>query len=141
GTPVPRSSHRIGVAEPRGWLKPLSFDLTWNYEPEAFSTDGSTLFMIQYLPPTAPEAYRVTSLDLAKGVVSPVFGRYKEPTERMPGVRLEQILSPDGSKLYTLYTSQPSAYETRYGGNAAASTPVTFVHILNLKEHWAYCLE
>jgi WD40 repeat protein len=140
-TPVPRVATDIVVADPSGWAKPERYHLAGNFEPEAFSTDGRELFMIQYLPASAPVAYRVTSLELSSGKVYPVFSRFKAPPERMPGVRLEQILSPDGSKLYTLYTNQPSAYAKGYGGEAASSAPVTFVHILSLEQHWAFCLE
>jgi hypothetical protein len=59
----------------------------------------------------------------------------------MPGTRLEQVPAPDGTKLYTLYSSQPSAYAKGYDPTqAAAGRPVAFVHVLNLEENWAFCL-
>jgi WD40 repeat protein len=136
--PLPRSRTRIVVAHPDAPTRARTYRLTGNYEPEAFSVDDSRLFLIQYLPAEDPTAYRVTFLDLATGRVHPVFGRFKTPPERMPGDRLRQVFDPTTSQLYTLYTNHSSSYADAYW-NDDEGRDLTFVHVLNLREGWAYC--
>ena len=148
-TPIPRARTTIVVADPAGDASVRRFRLDGNFEPEAFSVNDEQLFMIEYLPAEAPTAYRVTRLDLADGDVYPVFGRFKTPPERMPGVRLRQSFDPRLDQLYTLYTNQPSAYIRGSSGHDGSSSyddqwaksdqEVTFVHVLNLRDGWAYC--
>src|SRR5919106_5570805 len=134
--PEPRASTLIVVADPTGGDDPMRFQLKGNFEPEAFSTDGTKLYLISYVPPKAPVAYRVTQLDLGTGKVSPVTAG-KGVAETMSGTRLEQLAPADGSFLFTLYTTQPPGYaEVR----AANGDPVAFVHTLNLDEGWAHCI-
>jgi hypothetical protein len=142
GLPVPRAWTPIVVSDPSGTTPPARFRLEGNYEPEAFSLDDDRLFLIQYLPAEAPAVYRVTVLDLATGDVRPVTGRFKTPPERMPGVRLGQVYDPVTAQMYTLYSNQPGAYAEGYehAGGASHDWPEeTFVHVLNLREGWAYC--
>lgn len=141
-TPVPRRRTMIVVADPSGATDPETYRLKGNLEPEAFSRNGKFLFVIQYLPPSAPSLYRVAALELEDGDVYPVPGRFKSAwARRMPGTRLEQVLAPDGRQLYTLYSSQPAAYAEGYDdAQAYADGPVAFVHVLNLVDRWAFCL-
>jgi hypothetical protein len=145
-TPIPRAHTTIVVADPSGTRPLWRFHLDGNFEPEAFSVNDTRLFMIEYLPAEAPAAYRVTFLDLRDGNVFPVFGRFRAPPERMPGVRLRQIFDPTADQLYTLYTNESSAYlrgASSYGdgwaSDASGNDEVTFVHVLNLRKGWAYC--
>lgn len=134
--PEPRASTLIVVADPTGGSEPIRFQLKGNFEPEAFSTDATKLYLISFVPPRAPVAYRVTQLDLGTGKVSPVTAG-KGVAETMSGTRLEQLAAADGSFLFTLYTTQPAKYaEIR----AAHGNPVAFVHTLNLDEGWAHCI-
>jgi hypothetical protein len=137
--PLPRSRTPIVVADPTGAGQPRTYDLRGNFEPEAFSTDDRQLFMIQHLPAEAPTVYRVTVLDLKRGRVYPVFGPYKAPPERMPGIRLQQILSPNADQLYTLYSSARPGYAPHHAPVANTAT-VSFVHVLSLQEGWAHCV-
>jgi hypothetical protein len=105
-------------------------NLHGNFEPEAFSTDGRSLFLIQYLPATAPDHYRVMELDLASEKIFRVASPDKVPPSSMQGTRLQQVWAPDRSVLYTLYTNQVSS-----------GAPLTFVHVLNLEEKWAHCID
>jgi hypothetical protein len=150
-TPVPRATTSIVVADPTGEVEPRTYDLRGNFEPEAFSLDDARMFLIEYLPAEAPQAYRVRSLDLATGRVTSVAGRFKTPAQRMPGIRLRQVFAPNGTQLYTLYSSRSPGYapgyETSgsYGYGAGEDTwsegdIVTFVHVLNLRNGWAYCV-
>jgi DNA-binding beta-propeller fold protein YncE len=139
GVPIPRSHTTIVVADPTGASEPRTYRLRGNYEPEAFSVQDDRLFLIQHLPAEAPVVYRVTMLDLQRGRVYPVFGPYKGAPERMPGTRLEQVLAPDGMRLYTLYTSARPGYAP-HGAPVPRNATVSFVHVLDLREGWAHCV-
>ena len=95
--------------------------------------------MIQHLPAEAPTVYRVTVLDLKRGRVYPVFGPYKSPPERMPGIRLQQVISPNADQLYTLYSSARPGYAPHHAPVPNDAT-VSFVHVLSLQEGWAHCV-
>jgi hypothetical protein len=137
---LPRARTTIVVADPTGGRAPHRYVLTGNYEPEAFAIDDTRLFLIQYLPALAPSAYRVTFLDLESGRVHPVFGRFDSPPERMPGVRLAQLFDPTAEQLYTLYTNEPAAHFHDHWQDASyGDREVSFVHVLNLRQGWAYC--
>jgi sugar lactone lactonase YvrE len=68
----------------------------------------------------------------------------------MPGIRLRQVFAPNGTQLYTLYSSRSPGYAPGYEtsgtyGYASEDTwsdgdIVTFVHVLNLRNGWAYCV-
>lgn len=135
--PEPRSSTTIVVADPTGADEPTSYRLKGNFEPEAFSISGEGLYLIQFIPAMDPVAYKVARLDLARGKVFPVGTRQKGLVETMSGTRLEQLPSPDGDMLYTLYTTQPATYAQ---GHAHVGSPVAFVHTLSMDEGWAHCV-
>jgi hypothetical protein len=137
--PVPRAHTTIVVADPNGRRPPVTYDLRGNYEPEAFSTDDHRLFLIQHLPAETPTVYRVTALDLQRGKVYPVFGPFKGPAERMPGIRLQQVLAPGDDQLYTLYSSAQPGYAPHEAPVTSDAT-VSFVHVLSLQKGWAHCV-
>ncbi len=110
---------------------PRTILLDGNYEPEAFSNDGNSVFLIEYLPAQAPNSYRVRRLDLATEKVEGVYSVDAELQERMRGTARIQTMSPDGTYLYTLYTTGGG----RFGPRRA------FVHVLNLDELWAHCID
>ena len=137
---LPRARTTIVVTDPTGEGRTRRYELDGNFEPEAFSVDDTRLFLIQYLPAEAPTSYRVTFLRLLNGRVDEVFGRFKTPPERMPGVRLEQVYDPTSEQLYTLYTNRSaSSYDDGWQGASYGDREVSFVHVLNLREGWAYC--
>jgi hypothetical protein len=137
---LPRARTEIVVADPAGRRAPHRYALDGNFEPEAFSIDDTRLFLIQYLPALAPSAYRVTFLDLESGRVHPVFGRFDSPPERMPGIRLAQLFDATAEQLYTLYTNKPAEHFHDHWQDASyGDREVSFVHVLNLRQGWAYC--
>jgi hypothetical protein len=137
---LPRARTTIVVTDPAGENKTRRFELDGNFEPEAFSVDDTRLFLIQFLPAEAPSSYRVTFLDLSSGKVRPVFGRFKSPPERMPGIRLAQVFDPTSEQLYTLYTNRVAKhFHDHWQDPASGDREVSFVHVLNLREGWAYC--
>lgn len=148
---APHRRTTIVIADPTGTRAARTLRLDGNFEPEAFSVDDRRLFLIQYLPATAPSVYRVMFLDLATERIRPVFGRFKTPPERMPGVRLNQVFDGTSDQLYTLYTNRPSegytgSWDGRGYGDAgsegttdAPAREISFVHVLNLHDGWAFC--
>ncbi len=137
---LPHARTTIVVTDPTGERKTRRYDLSGNFEPEAFSIDDTRLFLIQYLPAEAPSSYRVTFLHLGNGTVRQVFGRFKTPPARMPGVRLEQVYDPTSEQLYTLYTNRAtSSYDDEWENASYGDREVSFVHVLNLRRGWAYC--
>jgi hypothetical protein len=112
--------------------------LEGNFEPEAFSRDAQDLFMIEYVPAEAPTGYLVRQLDLATGDVSPVESPDIGPNDVMGGVARDQVMSPDGRRLYTLYSVLPGVPDGLHGTNHHGRA---FVHVLDLDEKWAHCLQ
>jgi hypothetical protein len=128
GYPGGRSTTRLVIAGADGSTQTI--ELEGNYEPEAFSTDGQSLFVIEYLPPKDPTRYRVRRLDLRSEQVLGVYTVDAELQEAMQGTARIQAPSSDGTRLYTLYTLQGPD-----GTNRA------FVHVLALDELWAHCVD
>ena len=110
--------------------RPRTIHLTGNFEPEAFSTDGRSLFVIQYMPAKAPTHYRVRRLDLGTEQVTGVYTVDAELQRSMRGTARVQAASPDGSRLYTLYSI-----------DGAGGTSHSFIHVLSLDEEWAHCVD
>jgi hypothetical protein len=107
---------------------PRHLQLTGNVEPEALSSDGSTIFALDYRPALSPDRYRVRRVDAATGLMSDVPSNDKEIRGDMQGVARTQALSPDGSRLYTLYT-------------VPGDQPRAFVHVLSLDAQTANCVD
>jgi DNA-binding beta-propeller fold protein YncE len=144
--PQGREHSRIVIADTTGATEPRVFDLRGNYQPDAFSSDGQRLFVLEFQPSAAPDHYRVRQLDLRTGEVTGMLSRSKVavPEENMRGTRHSQVLSPDRHTLYTLYTNQPEHLHSRdlaAGLTESSGQTYAFVHVLNLLEGWAYCLD
>jgi DNA-binding beta-propeller fold protein YncE len=143
----PRHRTRIAVADPEGGSAVQELHLAGNFEPEAFSADGTYLFVLEYLPAHAPERYRVRRVELATGEVLPLLLRDKSlvppgAEEEMRGEGRQAVLAPDRSRLYTLYLHQADHQHTRDLLAPAGGPQVhAFVHVLSLNEGWAYCLD
>jgi DNA-binding beta-propeller fold protein YncE len=146
-TPVGRSRTTLVVADSSG--ERVRLELPGNLEPEAFSVDGAKLFVLDYLPPTAPEGYRVRAIDLASKEVQPLVTRVKSAVppgaeETMRGEGRQAVYAPGQRMLFTLYTHQPDHLHTRdllAGARADAPHVHAFVHSLSLAEGWAYCID
>lgn len=144
GRPAARDRTALLVVAPDGGQR--RWELPGVVEPDAFTTDGTGLFVLQWLPASAPDRYRVRLLDLASGVLQPLLTRAKSPVppgaeEEMRGAGRQSVLSADRQLLYTLYTHQADHRHTR---DLLAGRPGgvhAFVHVLHLTERWAYCLD
>lgn len=122
------------------------YDLAGVVEPDAFTSDGAGLFVLEWTPAAAPERYRVRLLDLGGGTVGPLLTRDKTAVppgaeETMSGEGRQQVPSPDGQVLYTLYTHQPGHRHTRDLLSGRPGNAHAFVHVLHLTQRWAYCLD
>jgi DNA-binding beta-propeller fold protein YncE len=125
-----RAHTRLVIAG-SGAPEPRSYELSGNFEPEAFSVDGKSLFVVSYLPPRKPTNYQVRRLDLVTGKVTGVYTPDAHLQRSMGGTARIQAASPDGTRLYTLYTL----------AGDKDSEPRAFVHVLSLDELWAHCIE
>lgn len=117
-----------------------------NLEPEAFSPDGRTLFAIDHRPADDPVAYRVSTIDLETSTITETLGPRKIAlVEEMRGSGRQQVWSPLGDQLYTLYLRQyhdhghvePGASVHDHAVNQTAA----FVHVLDVEGDWALCVD
>jgi hypothetical protein len=142
-----RTRTTVVVADSSGERRRL--DLAGNLVPEAFGTGGNLLFVLDYLPPAAPDHYRVRAIDLTAGQLQALVTRNKElvppgAEEEMRGEGRQAVYAPLRSMLFTLYTHQPDHLHTRdllAGARADKPHVHAFVHSLNLSEGWAFCID
>jgi hypothetical protein len=146
--PVGRSSTTIAVVGPSGELE--RFTVPGCVEPEAFSPTGLGLYVLDYLPPTNPDRYRVRILDLTNGKLFPLYTRDKKvippgAEESMRGEGRQAVWAQGRAMLFTLYTHQPDHEHTRdlLNGGARDGKPDVhaFVHSLSLEQGFAYCID
>ena len=126
------------------------FTLPGCLEPEGFTPQGDALYVLDYLPPRQPDRYRVRLLDLATGIVGPLFTRDKSlipagAEEEMRGEGRQAVYASTRTTLFTLYTHQPEHEHTRdlQAGGARDDAPQVhaFVHSLSLEMRFAYCID
>ena len=147
GTPLPEgadayhpggraSTHLVVVDVVSGATR--SYDLPRNIEPEAFGVGLPALFVIDHRPAKDPTYYRVASMSLETGQFQPLTGPDKLPLgEDMSGTARQQVYASSGKQLYTLY-AQPKDADLAAAPNVASES---FVHVLDLSEDWAYCVD
>jgi outer membrane protein assembly factor BamB len=126
-----RSTTVIDVAT-RGGTRALR--LAGNLDPEAFSVDGRSLYVVDYLPALNPTRYTVRRVDLGTGRIMSVPDRDGSVRTPMPGYSSTQLMSPDGKQLYTFYASAEPIHDD-------GETYHAWVHVLNLEKGWAHCLD
>jgi hypothetical protein len=147
GTPLPKgadtyhpggraSTHLVVVDVATGATR--AYGVPRNIEPEAFGVGVPALFVIDHRPATHPTYYRVASMSLQTGQVEPLNGPDKLPLgEDMSGTARQQVYASSGDQLYTLY-AQPKDADLAAAPNVASES---FVHVLDLAENWAYCVD
>ncbi|HEU5306026.1 MAG TPA: hypothetical protein VFW97_01780 [Acidimicrobiia bacterium] len=128
--PAPKDPSPLVIVR-RGDPEPHVLSVPGNVEPEAFSLSGDALFVIDFVPPLAPERYRVARLDLSRGSVDDVRSKEAELQEPMRGTARAQAVAPDGRRLYTLYTRDATPTEPAEA----------FVHVLDLDAETASCVD
>ena len=106
-----------------------SIKLDGNFEVDALSTEGSSLFLIEHVPAINPEHYRVRLYSVLNGKLQEgaLVDKTAPPDEVMTGYAWDAVASPSGHWLLTLYL------DTRR--NSA------FVHALDLDDQFAICID
>ncbi len=143
--PGGRTESTIAVRDQlTGAIRTMTLDR--NLEPEAFSPDGQTLFAIDHRPAEAPVAYRVSTIDLETATITETLGPLKtELVEEMRGSGRQQVWSPRGDQLYTLYVRQFHDHGHVEPGEEAHDHSViqtaAFVHVLDVATDWALCVD
>jgi hypothetical protein len=119
-----------------------TYELDGNFEPEMFSLDESLLFLLEFDPPLDPGGYFVRQLDLASGEISDTGAPVAPLNPKMGGKARAQVLHPDGTHLYTLYTVPSNAQPVHDVEVADGEDPErwAFVHVIDLDEQWSYCI-
>jgi hypothetical protein len=108
-------------------LDPLSaIHLPGDFSFDAVSPDGRLMYLIHYKSPRDPTDYEVRAYDVTRGKLleQPIVDP-SEPDERMTGLPMARMTSPDGRWAYTLY-----------GGGGE-----TFIHALDTKAATAACID
>lgn len=140
--PEPREQTSIEVVWSDG-RPPRDYVLDGNFEPETFSTDEETLFLLEFSPPSDPDRYYVRQLDLASGEITGVEttdqGQGIELNPEMRGHARAQAMSPDGTYLFSLYTIGRGE-DPVHDPNDPETDRWAFVHTLNLEEKWSHCI-
>lgn len=140
-SPMSRSTTELVVADVSSGAS-RAYELDGNFEPEAFSTNDRLLYMIEYLPPRDPDRYRVRMLRLDSGAILPIGRRLKGAPPQMRGTGRTQVMAPDGTVLYTLYTRQgPNTIHAVPQKAGRGGNVYSFIHMLNLAEGWAHCID
>lgn len=121
-------------------------ELAGNIVPDAFTAGGEGLFVLDWLPATAPDRYRVRQVEVATGRSSALLTRVKTAVppgaeEEMSGEGRMAVYAPNRQVLYTLYTHQPDHRHTRDLIAGRPGNVHAFVHTLHLGEQWAFCVD
>ena len=119
---------KIAVVKADGSSPPIEITLNGNFEVDAVNAIGVKLYVIEHLPAVNPDRYQVRVVDLRTGVLQDwVLADKRDPEEIMEGAPLTRAASPNGEWLLTLYV--------RGRENEA------FIHALNLREGYAFCID
>ena len=131
---------RIAVVRTNGSQEIASYNLKGNFELEGFSTSGSQLFLLEYMPAMNPTHYGLRHLQLDTGRVHAISERKQNAPGRMRGTGRISAFSPSGHELYTLYTQQ-GPNNAHGGATHKAGHSYAFVHLLNLEGGWTHCID
>ena len=124
--PEPRPSTKLFVFDAVDGRMTYQLDLSGDLRPEAFSVNGSLVFALDY----RGDHYRVETIELATSMHYDTASRDKAvEREDMHGNAVRGVLSRDHTLLATLYR------------NPGDDDEPAFVHILDLRNGWAYCAD
>ena len=137
--PEPRTETAITVVW-REVAEPKRFDLEGNFEPEAFTRDGRTLYLLEFWPADAPDRYFVRSLDLESGEITDTFSPEVDLNPEMRGHARAQVIHPDGDFLYTMYTLDDVGKAVVDPEAEGVAARWAFVHVISLNEDWSFCI-
>ena len=137
--PEPRDMTDIYVARTDGstWRR---YALEGNYEPEAFSVNTQTLFLLKFLPADDPDHYEVHRLDLETGAVINEYTPEVGLDTWMKGHARSQVTAPDGRFLYTLYSLDQGEDPIKDPALEDSPNYYAFIHVISLEEEWSFCI-
>lgn len=153
GDPAGRTETTIVVAGPAGERHRLT--LPGFVQPEAFSAGGTSLFVLDMLPPEHPDHYRVRVLDLAAGQLNALNLPGENAgvkvlvpqgaEEEMRGEGRQAVFDTQRQRLFTLYSHQPDHQHVRDllhpGARDGKPDVHAFVHTLSVADAWAVCVD
>jgi DNA-binding beta-propeller fold protein YncE len=155
GDPAGRLETTIVVAGPAGERHRLK--LPGFVQPEAFSSTGTSLFVLDMLPPEHPDSYRVRVLDLAAGQLTALNLPNAQAgvkvlvppgaEEQMRGEGRQAVFDGKRQRLFTLYSHQPDHTHVRdllhpeTGARDGKPDVHAFVHTLSVADAWAVCVD
>jgi hypothetical protein len=137
--PVPRETTPITVVRDDG-SEPRTYQLDGNFEPETFSRDLDTLFLIEFWPATNPDRYFVRQLDLESGELLVAYSPEVEWAPEMRGRARAHTMDPNGEFLYTLYSVEPGDPPIQDREDGTGGDNWAFVHVLDLREEKSICI-
>jgi hypothetical protein len=144
GRDLAKSRESTTISIIRGGSERYRHRLPGTIEPEAFSTDGTRLFVLDH----RGDSYRVRSVDLATGTLEPLFTRQKKLTpefaeEIMRGRGHHSVYDSARGMLFTLFTHGGDHQHTGrlLGVRPDAPGIHAFIHALSLREGWAVCID
>jgi hypothetical protein len=122
----PRANTRFALLDGSHLRVKENVLLKGDFSFDAISPDGSTMYLVQYLSPRDPTAYRVRAYDVEAGRLRPA--PIVDPTDpdEMGGVPFARAASRDGRWAYTLY-GRPKGHP--------------FVHALDTVAGTARCID
>lgn len=126
---IDQKSHLV-VIDTAFTQSPKYVDLGGNFSFDALSNDGTSLYLIETMPPNGTSTpglgYKVRLYDLSTATLQPgVVVDKTAISQTMSGTRQTSVVSPDGQWVYSLYLN-------------AAGGP--FIHMLNLSGRFSICL-
>ncbi len=105
-----------------------TISLDGNFDVDALNANGTALYLIQHLPALNPDHYQVRKYDVALGQLQDgAIVDKRNIDEVMAGYPTEQVASPDGQWLFTMYVGMTEGH--------------AFIHALNLREGYAWCID
>ena len=144
GRNLPKSRENTTISVLRGGTERYRFKLPGTIEPEAFSIDGTSLFVLDHHGDT----YRVRSVDLATGMLNALYTREKKivpdfAEEIMRGQGHHSVHDTRRGILFTLFTHGGEHQHTGrlLGVRPDAPDIHAFIHALSLREGWAVCID
>jgi hypothetical protein len=144
GRDLARTRESTTISIMRGGTERYRHKLPGTIEPEAFSEDGTRLFVLDH----QGETYRVRSVDLATGTLEPLFTKQKQVTpefaeEIMRGQGHHAVHDSIRGMLFTLFTHGGEHQHTGQllGVRPDAPDIHAFIHALSLREGWAVCVD
>ncbi len=129
---------------------PVMVTLQGRFELDALSAGGDNLYLINYLPPYGSGSYQVRVYDLKAGQLLPQavtegLDRVKQIVPTMSGTVLQQVVSPEGKWVYSLYLNREHgpfihALDTSSRSSYCIFLPVEHKEDLSLQAFWSLAL-